>query len=366
MNSKLSEFDGAGTQSPPSDEQRSESIAHVSLPSNHKWADEIEDLHHLNDGDGGLVRLGESVDIDVGSRMTPYTLSAGDVGYVAYGAEQLIKNSDTERVYPPSSYNDFDSFEGYIARPTTAFQSSRYGGWGISKEQLKAALRFITGGGKYNVNNISIIAFQDKPVWMAEYRGDRFLLSYDKVGEPDNILTTRTVNGIKVENEVNERVLGGIEQLIDDLSNALSIEITEFKERDGNYLKFGLSTGQVLKVNGNVLPQLTTPTRKVDELTGVHTDEIYANGDIHEITWENDELERQPGEVIERASMKSIVVGYKRSERVIDWHNKPDTVKNIATPYKIQLRRPSESTISARVLSSNCSQVLDECEIGGD
>lgn len=323
-NTQLTDFDshapnGAGSTEtvvePPELTAEDYTVDQDALPDRGVWSDSVTVLHDVT----AIVALAERLEIDVSTESISHKLGANQAAYVVDGVDALKQASErTERLYPPSTYTAFEEYDAYVARPTTTFSSGMYGAWGIPAPRFEAAIRLVTGGGRYNAANITVTAMEFRYGWLIEYKGDAFLFPYAKVGQPEKTHTTREVNEITVENEADPAVLNGIRRAM-ELLPELGIEITGFNERRNNYLSFNTDCGKEITFTGKQLMKLTNGVNDLSEFEGQHEIELLHRDETCEYSWQPGETEYHIGEVIddEQSGAKRLVYGYTRREKRI-------------------------------------------------
>lgn len=371
-NSTISDFNSctddasAETEEPAQPETITEDDVTVdqdAFPQEYEWSDDVVIHHDV----AAMVPLDEKQSFSVETRSTPRTINQNQVAMVVTGADALkTVSDDSQRVYPPSTYGEFTEFEPYYARATNTFSSSRYGGWGIPADILEAAVRFITGGGRYNAANITITALDFRVGWLIEYGGDTFLFSYTKVGPSEETVETHDVNGITIENEGNPSVLNGVEDMMDVLPE-LGITITGFNGIPHSSLQFETDQDKPISFNASQLQKSSRPERDLSELEGTHQIELYHQDAVYEYTWEEGATKYEPGDVIDPdgTSSRRLVLGYTKHEKRVQRGLRPDkyTVgKRItATPWFLKISpEKSDSVIRTQLYSSNSSEIIAE------
>jgi len=338
-------------------------VDEASLPGEYAWSDRVSIHHDV----AAMVSLDEDKSFSVETSSVEHSLGKNQVAYVITGSDALKVVSDaSERVYPPSTYGEFNEFDAYYARATSTFSSSLYGGWGIPADRFEAAIRFVTGGGRYNAANLTVTALDFRVGWLIEYKGDTYLFSYAKVEPPEHTVETYTVNGITIENEGNPGVLNGVEHIM-ELLPELGITITGFDEIHNSSLRFNTEEGKPIALNGSQVHRATRPVTDLSELEGTHEIELFHQDATYEYTWEEGATKYEPGEVLERDghSSKRLVLGYTKHRKQIQRGVRPDKytvgTRVLAKPWFLKISPgKSESFISTRLYGQNGSEIIAE------
>ena len=339
------------------------SLSDVTLPAGHCWSDRITIHHDV----AAMVSLAEGEDFDVETSSTSHSLGKNQLAYVITGVDALkAVSDDNERVYPPETYGEFNEFDPYYARATSTFSSSLYGGWGIPADRFEAAIRFVTGGGRYNGANITVTALDFRVGWLIEYNGNAFLLSYAKVSPPDHIVETHEVNGLTIENEGNPGVLDGIEPVMQWLDE-LGITVTGFDKQYESSLRFNTDHGKPVSINGSQLRQAARPETDLSELEGTHEIELWHQDKTYEYEWEEGATKYEPGDVINTGSdgAKRLVLGYTKHTDRIQRGLRPDKyivgTRILAKPWFLQVNtEKSDSVITTRLYGQNGKEIIAE------
>ena len=339
------------------------SLSNYSLPDKNTitWADELDHLHK------SLIYVpsADTIKVDVSTKSLPIKFHQNQIGYVIDGASDLKLDSDrTKRIYPPSTYSEFTDFDQIHVKPTTTFSNSRFGGWGITADLLEGAIRLVTGGGNYRAANLTVTTLDLNRGWLIEYKGDTYLFSYTKVGQPSETVTTTEVNGIKIINEADQNVLDGIKVAMDILPT-VGVEITGFDRRKNNSLYFTTNRDKPIKFTGKQLARLTSPTDP-QKYKGTHTVEPFHTDESYEYTWSSEDTNHTPPEVTQDdKTYKKIVLGYTKSTNYISRGVRPNkyTVgqKILATPWHLRVSFDKyDDRIDTNVQRSNCSEIISK------
>lgn len=333
------------------------------LPDAYSWRDDITIHHDV----AAVIPLAEETAFDVTTKTTGERIGRNQVGYILDGLNALKEISETvERVYPPSTYREFDEFNPHYAQVTTTFSSGLHGGWGITPEWFEAALRFVTGGGQYNASNMTVTALDFRIGWLFEHKGDAYLFAYTKTGQPTETIATVDVNGITVENEEDESVLRGIKHVMEVLPE-VGIEITGFSKRKNNSLYFETDQDEPIKFTGKQLARVRTPTNDLAEYEGTHEIELFHQDETYEYTWEPGATKHEPGDVLERdgSTEKRLVLGYTRHMDRVQRGIRPNKyeagTRVLARPWYLTVRPDAyDGRIDTRVYGSNGKETIAE------
>lgn len=298
-NASLTDYadSSAPTQPEPDDTTHLEHITidDITLPDGHDWDDEVK-MHHT-DAAAYVGFVGDE-EFEVVNSGLPETIESGQVGYIVDGLESLKDASDrVERITPPSTYGDFEDFDDIRVEPTTTFTSGRHGAWGISPSLYEAAVRFVTGGGRYRTADLTTLTLDRDIGWVIHYHGDAYLFAYQPVSGPvdGEVLTEREVSGITVVNEADETVLDGIREMMDRMPE-FGIEITGFQQRNENSLYFETDQEKPIRFTGSQLKKFLNPETDLAELEGTYERELYYQDDVYEYTWPEGATDQEPGD----------------------------------------------------------------------
>lgn len=154
-----------------------------------------------------------------GIEISPY-----DFRWVVGGdLEHYCTEYGTDPLRIPSAYSQFEAFDPYLAQEGTVEDGY---GLGIDADRLEAALRLLTGGGRFDENRYNLLACGDLPAVLAGPEGT-LLISLGPVKTPDrpsqNSQTTPlSVDGTSVSCEPrlhSETVRDGLVQLLEQYAH---------------------------------------------------------------------------------------------------------------------------------------------------
>lgn len=367
--STLDDFENQKRQSKTQSEENTDTnntpppIDDLELPHDYPWGDEYN-THHATDAVQYLPLRGD-IELDLVSNSFGYTFKSNDLGYVATGVDKLKDTSETEqRVIPPSAYNSIDDFDTVRISATTTFSRGSRGAWGINNEHMEAAIRFVTGGGSYRAADLKITALDKEIGFLISYRGHDYLFSYDAVSPPseDEIVSSHTVAGMEIRNEDNERVLDGIEIMVEEMGD-YGIQIDGFVKRTNSNLVFRASDGKTLSFSGRELQRFTHPTRDLSEYEGTQTIQMYHRDGSVEYTWGPDATKYKPGEVIDHGGTKRYVIGYTMTEKRMRSgpfkEQATVAIRVLATAYTVSITEKKDK-YDVSIPRSNTSECIEE------
>lgn len=358
---QLSDFDTTETYAesnrPPEPPDPDElSIDDANLPDRgFEWDDEIR---WVFDNDVAVVQPESAIELNGD------TVGEHSVGFVIAGKEKyLAEMGETdEKLHPASSFDDIEEMEGYYADLTTDGFTSGFWGWGIPPERIKQAVELAADGHDYRAADMEITPCGNRG-FIIEYRGKAFMLSVSKVGKPKKTVTTRTIDGITIENELNEEVLDGFHRVKPIIKDAFGITITGFEKRDDTALYFTVEEyDKPLKLKGSHLKSAVNCTSNIDEVTAagkvetLHTDETYTYDPDPEA------IQNKPDEFAFEKSNK-YTLGYRTTVNRLDKGLRENAydyaARVLATPYYLKVSPDRyDNRIKTRIYRSKSKSVI--------
>jgi hypothetical protein len=230
--------------------------------SDSKWSAETEsfaglDLHPLESG-------GTPKDPITGPSIRP-----SEVGWMpkTEAASNWIAEHKMDTLELPPTYPEIENYDPYVARVEGDLKTGV--GHGITANVLEAALRVITGGGRYTADHFAIhpcrVPEESRDRWVLQTPTGYMFVHYDyQTDEPENIdrevsETISTPQGPLEIAEEKESVLAGLEEVAEILDGVFDIQLAAHVSRPkgGNTVHtFEMKSGKEIEIEAWNLPDL--------------------------------------------------------------------------------------------------------------
>lgn len=205
---------------------------------------------------------------------------------------QYLESNIDRTVELPESYSALESFDWdpYVARVDGRVY--RYG-WGIDRKLMEAALRVLTGGGRFDPQEYTLFGCGVKPFVLTGPEGT-VLGSVGLVGKPSKeaLIPERTVNirGTPVTVAEDSRaIIEGVKRAIPLVEDLIGRSLT-FSNRGSNWWWFTDSAGTSVRVSNDDLATLGRSQPSVDEIPvfegGILLPTESWRGDLERYNWE--------------------------------------------------------------------------------
>lgn len=204
---------------------------------------------------------------------TPSGIYSHLFNYVTSGFDTYLKETKARSVSVPSSYNDFGAFQ-----PRLTFRSAGTdsGMFGLTANHLEAAIRVITGGGRFNADSLSIFAGRDQTFGLV-YEGDQFIinvtgldpLKLDEDPIPIHEPRNYEVGGFDVV-EDDPAYREALETVLRSTNAHTDLTPTEYVGLRGSTHTFNTQSDTQLRIKGNELRKVMGVTESPDVITGKH------------------------------------------------------------------------------------------------
>jgi len=215
-------------------------------------------------------------------------IQAEHIAYLARGYATYKSKTDSSPIEIPRSYSNFESFTPKITKWTANSSTGRVG---ITHDRLENSLRCITGGGRYNTDNITVYA-GDQSTFLIRYNNDTFLIECATIGDgPDtphtseadelNSPSRHTINGYTVL-EDNDQFRTGINKFSTVFNNHTNFELASYKQLSNSEHLFNTESGPTVAITGKALRKVSRGTITTDEFIG--DVEIPTKTQTHELT----------------------------------------------------------------------------------
>lgn len=222
-------------------------------------------------------------------------LAEHTVGYVLDGIEEYLDENAERELTVPSAYNSMDEFPGYIGSVSARGQDF---GMGFDSGRLEAGIRVATGGGRYSVDDITVIACGDASAVFRVPEGD-FLITPSGVpsfeSEEAHAYPTYTVKGMDVPEE-NETLRDGIRELADLLRDVEGVELVAHEKLSGTRHYLTTQAGETIRISGQDLATLTETKRDPETVLGTQTWDRDHSPHSFEVEVTEEDLEWQIGD----------------------------------------------------------------------
>lgn len=192
----------------------------------------------------------------------------------------------------PQYYSDLEEFDPIITAKTA---TSHRGGYGITEDRLRDALRALAGTGHYDHDAVTITACGRRPFVAECHTDDRdraFLFDLKAVNPaagryfPPTDDTTEHHRAELTLPDDDTRVAEAVPTFRDRLATHFDIELQRHSKQDKRFHYFEGADGQQYRAAGRVICAAAKGTRKLESLLGEHTVETDA-GETYTAEWDD-------------------------------------------------------------------------------